>query len=96
MLAISCAPISRVARIILGLARGGEVRSGFLEVPSNCGPARACDPVGDHHVHARHRLGGVSPDGKTLTLHMLDLRDEAEWIRIIKDRYERPLRRIFE
>jgi multicomponent K+:H+ antiporter subunit E len=31
-----------------------------------------------------------------LTLHVLDLKDEADWVRIIKQRYERPLMEIFE
>jgi multicomponent K+:H+ antiporter subunit E len=39
---------------------------------------------------------GLSPDGGTLTLHVLDLQDDAEWIHVIKHRYERPLMRIFE
>lgn len=39
---------------------------------------------------------GLSADGATLTLHVLDLHDEEEWIRTIKDRYEQPLKEIFE
>ena len=39
---------------------------------------------------------GVSPDGARLTLHVLDLQDEAYWVRTIKRRYERPLIKIFE
>ena len=38
----------------------------------------------------------LSPDGETLTLHVLDLQDEAAWIQRIKNRYERRLMRIFE
>jgi multicomponent K+:H+ antiporter subunit E len=38
----------------------------------------------------------MSPDGRTLTLHVLDLQDERATIRLIKQRYEQPLRRIFE
>ncbi|NMG33549.1 Na+/H+ antiporter subunit E [Azoarcus sp. TTM-91] len=38
----------------------------------------------------------LSPDTNKLTLHVLDLKDEAGWIRLIKDRYERPLMEIFE
>ncbi|HYH41674.1 MAG TPA: Na+/H+ antiporter subunit E [Burkholderiales bacterium] len=36
-----------------------------------------------------------SADG-ILTVHVLDLVDEETWVRIIKDRYERRLLRIFE
>jgi multicomponent K+:H+ antiporter subunit E len=32
----------------------------------------------------------------TLTLHVLDLKDESEWIGWIKNRYEKRLRGIFE
>ena len=39
---------------------------------------------------------GVSADGAVLTLHVLDLHDEQAWIRTIKQRYEQPLREIFE
>lgn len=39
---------------------------------------------------------GLSPDGATLTLHVLDLQDEQVWIDTIKQHYERPLMEIFE
>ena len=34
--------------------------------------------------------------GSVLTLHVLDLLDEDEWVRLFKDRYERRLMEIFE
>ena len=34
--------------------------------------------------------------GRVLTIHVLDLIDESEWIRTIKNRYERRLLEIFE
>lgn len=86
-----------VARVILGLVRNREVKSGFLDIPLDLR-----DP---------HGLAGLAmivtstpgtvwvelaPDGSTLTLHVLDLRDEAALIRTIKQRYEQPLREIFE
>lgn len=39
---------------------------------------------------------GLSPDGTTLILHVLDLQDEQVWINTIKNHYERPLMEIFE
>ncbi len=39
---------------------------------------------------------GLSADGATLTIHVLDLQDREIWIRTIKDRYEQPLKEIFE
>lgn len=37
-----------------------------------------------------------SPSSGMLLIHVLDLTDEQEWIDIIKNRYERRLREIFE
>jgi len=86
-----------VARIILGLVRGRQVRSGFLKVPLDLR-----DP---HGLAALAAIVTSTPgtvwadltnDGRTLTLHVLDLRDEEAWIRTIKHRYERLLMEIFE
>lgn len=86
-----------VARIVLGLVRDRSVRSGFLRIP-----LELRDP---------HGLAGLAmivtatpgtvwvdlaPDGSRLTLHILDLEDEEASIRWIKNRYEKPLMRIFE
>ena len=85
-----------VARVVLGLVRDREVRSGFLDVPLE---------LTDPHALAILAIivtstpgtswAGVSP-GRTLTLHVLDLQDEGKLIRQIKQRYEGPLQRIFE
>jgi multicomponent K+:H+ antiporter subunit E len=86
-----------VARIVLGLVRDREVRSGFLDIPLEMRDPHAlailaaivtCTPG--------TAWAGRSPDGRTLTLHVLDLKDEATWMHTIKNRYERPLMRIFE
>jgi len=86
-----------VARIVLGLYSRREIRSGFLHVP-----LELRDPYGlaALAVIVTATPGtvwvGLSPAGDTLTLHVLDLQDEAESIHLIKHRYERPLMRIFE
>ena len=86
-----------VARIVLGLVRDREVRSGFLDIPLDMR-----DPHGLAMLAAivTATPGTVwvelSPDRGTLTLHVLDLTDENASIRWIKDRYERRLMRIFE
>jgi multicomponent K+:H+ antiporter subunit E len=86
-----------VARIVLGLVRDREVRAGFLEIPLDMR-----DPHGLAGLAAiiTSTPGTVwvdlTPDGKTLTLHVLDLRDEAGLTQWIKTRYEQPLMRIFE
>lgn len=84
-----------VAGIVLGLVRRGDLRSGFVEIPLE---------LRDPHGLAGLAAIVTSTPGTVwvgfargvLTLHVLDLRDEAEWVRFIKERYEAPLRRIFE
>jgi multicomponent K+:H+ antiporter subunit E len=86
-----------VARIVLGLVGRRQVRSGFVKVP--------LDLRDDHGLAVLACIvtstpgtvwAGLSPDGATLTLHVLDLRDEDEWVRMIKRRYERRLMEIFQ
>lgn len=86
-----------VARIVLGFVPGRQLRSGFLKIPLELE-----DP------HGLAVLAGIvtstpgtvwvdhDPATRTLTLHVLDLRDEQEWIAWVKNRYERMLMRIFE
>jgi multicomponent K+:H+ antiporter subunit E len=86
-----------VARIVLGLTRGRQVRSGFLDIPLDL-----ADPHGLAFLAIivtstpGTSWAGVSPDGRVLRLHVLDLRSEDEWIRFFKQRYECRLMRIFE
>jgi multicomponent K+:H+ antiporter subunit E len=86
-----------VAGIILGLVRNRHVQSGFVKIP-----LELRDP------HALAVLAGIvtstpgtvwvdhDVEANVLTLHVLDLRDEAEWIAWLKNPYERLLREIFE
>ena len=86
-----------VGRIVLGMVRDRDVHSGFVDVPLDLK-----DPHGLAILAAiitstpGTAWAGVSEDGNTLKLHVLDLKDEAEWISMIKRRYESPLMRIFE
>lgn len=86
-----------VAQIVLGLVGDHEVQSGFVQVP--------LDLQDDHGLAVLAAIvtatpgtvwAGLSDDGATLTLHVLDLKDESEWIRLIKQRYEQPLMSIFQ
>jgi multicomponent K+:H+ antiporter subunit E len=86
-----------VARIILRPAGGDAPRSGFVRVPlemrSPAGlAALACILTAtpgtvwvDHDV-----------EEGTMLLHVLDLIDEEEWVRIVKQRWEKRLMEIFE
>ncbi|HEX7115237.1 MAG TPA: Na+/H+ antiporter subunit E [Steroidobacter sp.] len=86
-----------VARIVLGLVRNREVRSGFLDIPLNLRDPHGLAVLAGIITSTPGTVWvGVSPDGGTLTLHVLDLRDEKEWVRTIKQRYEAYLMRIFE
>lgn len=86
-----------VGRIILGLIRERAVHSGFIDIP-----LEMRDPHGLAILAAiitstpGTAWAGLSEDGTILKLHVLDLQDEQQWIRTIKQRYERPLMRIFE
>jgi multicomponent K+:H+ antiporter subunit E len=86
-----------VARIVLGLVRDREVRSGFLDIPLELRDAHGLAVLAAIVTSTPGTSwAGLSEDGTTLTLHVLDLKDEAEWIELIKNRYERPLVRIFQ
>ena len=86
-----------VARIVLGSSGGREVHSGFVKIPLDL-----TDPHGlavlAGIVTATPGTVWVDHDAatSTLTLHVLDLKSETEWINWIKDRYEKPLMEIFE
>lgn len=85
-----------VGSVILGASRR-QPHVGFLKIPLDMR-----DPHGlamlsmiitatPGTVWANH-----TEDNNVLTLHVLDLQDEATWIDTIKNRYERPLMEIFE
>jgi multicomponent K+:H+ antiporter subunit E len=84
-----------VARLVLGLEQRAW-RSGFVEIPLDLR-----DPYGlavlATIITSTPGTLWVAFDATTgiLTIHVLDLVDEAEWARTIKTRYERPLLEIF-
>lgn len=85
-----------VGRIVLGAARR-QPTIGFLNIPLD---------MRDPHGLAMLAVivtgtpgtvwAGHDADHNVLTLHVLDLKDEAAWVHTIKQRYERPLMEIFE
>jgi multicomponent K+:H+ antiporter subunit E len=86
-----------VARIVLGLRGGREIKSGFVKIP-----LALKDPHGlavlAGIVTSTPGTVWVSYEVETgeLTLHVLDLVDEDSWIAWVKEPYERLLREIFE
>ena len=86
-----------VARIVLGLVRDREVRSGFLDIPLDMRDPHGLAVLATILTSTPGTVWvDLAADGSRLTLHVLDLKDEDAWIRWIKGRYERPLMRIFE
>jgi len=84
-----------VARIIIGFGRR-ERRPGFINIP-----LELRDPYGlavlaciITSTPGTLWVKFEEPAG-TLTIHVLDLVDKAEWISTIKSRYEQPLLEIF-
>ncbi len=84
-----------VGRIILGLRRGTR-RTGFVAIPLDLR-----EPFGlavlAIILTATPGTLWVRYDSGTgrLLLHVLDYTDGDEWVRRVKDRYERPLMQIF-
>lgn len=86
-----------VARIVLGLNGKRVFRSGFLEVPLDMRDPNGLAALATIVTSTPGTVwADLSIDGATLTLHVLDLRDEQAWIDTIKQRYERLLMEIFE
>lgn len=86
-----------VARIVLGLAGGRPLHSGFVKIP-----LELTDP---HGLAALAGILTATPGTvwvghdsatSTLTLHVLDLQSEQAWIDWVKNRYESLLKGIFQ
>lgn len=86
-----------VARIILRPADGATRRSGFVRIPLDMR-----DPYG---LAALACILTATPgtvwaeydvDEGTMLLHVLDLIDEADWVHVVKEKWERRLMEIFE
>lgn len=85
-----------VARIVLRPADAGR-QAGFLPIPLDTRHAGALAVLA-MIVTATPGTSwaGYDPAENVLTLHVLDLADGDGLVRAIKDRYEAPLREIFE
>jgi multicomponent K+:H+ antiporter subunit E len=83
-----------VAGIVLGLRKA---RSGFVKIPLDLKDSHGLAALATI-VTATPGTVWVDHDGasSTLTLHVLDVTSEQEWIDWVKNRYERLLMEIFE
>jgi multicomponent K+:H+ antiporter subunit E len=86
-----------VGCIVLGLVGKRSVHSGFLDIPLDLRDPHGLAILATIITATPGTAwAGLSEDGGTLTLHILDLKDDQQLIRTIKERYEQPLIRIFE
>jgi multicomponent K+:H+ antiporter subunit E len=84
-----------VARLILGLEPRQET-SGFVEIPLEMRNPYGLATLACIITSTPGTLWvDFDPASGTLTIHVLDLLDEAEWVRTVKGRYERLLLEIF-
>lgn len=85
-----------VAGIILGV-RWRSIESGFIRVPLQLTDRYA---LGVLAVIVTSTPGTIwvryDPEEGLLLIHVFDLVDEAMWVRIITERYQRPLLEVFE
>lgn len=88
---------SNVAVARFAFRPGLPRRSGFVEIP-----IELRDPHGLAVLAAivtstpGTAWAGLSEDGSVLRLHVLDVAEGDELVRTVQERYEQPLRRIFE
>ncbi|MBS0365624.1 MAG: Na+/H+ antiporter subunit E [Proteobacteria bacterium] len=86
-----------VGRLVLAWGHAREFRPGFLTIPIELRNPYGLAALAVIVTSTPGTVwAGLSPAGDALTLHVLDLKDEDEWIRHFKQRYERPLTRIFQ
>jgi len=76
---------------------GRPRRSGFVDVPIELrDPHGLAVLAGIVTSTPGTAWAGLSDDGRVLRLHVLDVADGPALVRTVQERYERPLRRIFE
>ena len=85
-----------VARIVLGLG-ARERSSGFVHIPLDLRDPYGLAVLACIITATPGTLwASFNPATGMLMIHVLDLIDKREWVETIKNRYERPLREIFE
>lgn len=85
-----------VARIII-LGRRANTSPGFINIPLRIKDPHALAALACIVTYTPGTVwADYSEEHNLLTLHVLDLQEEALWLNIIQQRYERPLLEIFE
>jgi multicomponent K+:H+ antiporter subunit E len=86
-----------VAQVVLGLTGKRVVRSDFLDIPLDLRDPHGLAALAVIVTATPGTVcAGFTPDGNWMRLHVIDLQDEAALTRLIKERYERRLMRIFQ
>ena len=85
-----------VATIVLGLTGDRQINTNFVDIPLDMTDPHGLAVLAMIVTSTPGTVWvGLSPNERVLRLHVLDLVDEAYWIDLIKNRYERQLIRIF-
>src|SRR5690606_35486584 len=85
-----------VARIVW-LGRRAHATPGFIKIPLRIHDAHGLAALACIVTYTPGTVwSDYSEKDSLLTLHVLDLKDEAAWLHTIQYRYERPLMEIFE
>lgn len=85
-----------VARIII-LGPRANASPGFIDIPLRIKDPHALAALACIVTYTPGTVwADYSEEHNLLTLHVLDLQEEALWLNIIQKRYERPLLEIFE
>ena len=84
-----------VARLILN-PRAGAFTPGFISIPIDMRDPHGLAFLACIVTYTPGTVWMDLSEQYTLTLHVLDLHNEQEWVDLIKQRYERPLMEIFE
>jgi multicomponent K+:H+ antiporter subunit E len=84
-----------VVRILLGFGRQQRT-PGFVNIPLGLSDPYALAALACIITSTPGTLWVNFDSQRLLTIHVLDLVDESEWVRTIKGRYERYLLEIFE
>lgn len=82
---------------IIWLGRRAHAKPGFLKIPLDIRDPHGLAALACIITYTPGTVwAAFSEETHILTLHVLDLQDEAQWICTIKQRYERALMEIFQ
>jgi multicomponent K+:H+ antiporter subunit E len=84
-----------VARLILN-PRRNDFSPGFIMIPLTMRDPHGLAMLACIVTYTPGTVWVDLTDDHSLKLHVLDLQNEGDWIKLVQERYERPLMEIFE